>query len=59
MMVCRCEFSNADRDVHILLTHNEDDMMAVVPPAAREMFHCFSKVSMKVVPQAQCEQSLE
>ena len=41
---CRCTFTSRDRDIHILLPHNEDDMMAVMPSAAREMFQCFTKV---------------
>lgn len=42
----RCSFSSRDRDVHILLPHNEDDMLAVLPSAAREMFQCFTKVNL-------------
>jgi len=43
----KCTFSGKDRDIHILLPHNEDDMMAVMPTAAREMFHCFTKHPMR------------
>ncbi|KAK9814303.1 hypothetical protein WJX72_003660 [[Myrmecia] bisecta] len=45
----RCQYSKADlEDLHILLVHEDDGEMDIIPAAGLEMIRCFSKHSMRL-----------